>query len=378
MLLFVTYGLILVYVPFVFLGYLFTHSAFISHLKGNAVRLSESQFPDLHARFIECCRKLQMEPPEAYVMMSDGILNALATRFLRRKYVVLFSSILDALKTRPDAVDFYFGHELAHIRRGHLNLGWLKFPGLLLPLLGTGYRRAQEYTCDMHGLAVSRSLGDAHAALGVLGSGAEKLPALNVQEFMAQREQSGGFWMSFHELTNDYPWLCKRLARVTEHHGTAIEPNPRRNIFAWILALFVPRLGIPGLGGAGVIFIVAIIGVLAAIAIPAYQDYTVRSQVTMALVQLENARAAAEPYVIEHEAYPDDFSQINVPASELESRYGVISLVPEGIELTIRSDVAAANDQTIIYGAYRMNDGSIGWSCAGGTLARKYRPLKCR
>ena len=124
--------------------------------------------------------------------------------------------------------------------------------------------------------------------------------------------------------------------------------------------------------------LVAIIGVLAAIAIPAYQDYTVRSQVTMALVQLENARAAAEPYVIEHEAYPDDFSQINVPASELESRYGVISLVPEGIELTIRSDVAAANDQTIIYGAYRMNDGSIGWSCAGGTLARKYRPLKCR
>ena len=174
--LYLTYGLILVYVPFALLAYLFVHSAFISHLRGNAVLLSESQFPDLYAQFHESCRKLEMEPPQAYVMMSDGVLNALATKFLRRHYVVLFSSVLDALKSRPESVRFYFGHELAHIKRGHLNFHVLLFPGMFLPLLGAAYRRSQEYTCDLHGLATSASKDDAMAALGVLGSGAEKLP----------------------------------------------------------------------------------------------------------------------------------------------------------------------------------------------------------
>ncbi|MES1263657.1 MAG: M48 family metallopeptidase, partial [Peristeroidobacter soli] len=140
-----TKALILVYVPFILLGYLFAQSAFISHLRGNAVLLSETQFPELNAQFLECCRKLEMEPPQAYVMMSDGVLNALATKFLRRKYVVLFSSVLDALKSRPESIRFYFGHELAHIKRGHLDFHWVILPALVLPLLGAGYRRAQEY-----------------------------------------------------------------------------------------------------------------------------------------------------------------------------------------------------------------------------------------
>jgi Tfp pilus assembly major pilin PilA/Zn-dependent protease with chaperone function len=373
-----TLGLALIYVPFVFLGYLFAHSAFISHLRGNAVRLSEAQFPDLHAQFMDCCRKLEMEAPEAYVMMSNGVLNALATKFLRRKYVVLNSAVLDALKSRPDAVRFYFGHELAHIKRGHLNLGWLKFPALVLPLLGAAYRRAQEYTCDMHGLAVSASLEEAQLALGVLGSGGEKLPALNVNEFMGQRAASGGFWMSFHELTNDYPWLCKRLARVSEHHGEAIEPNPERNIGAWILAVFVPRMGIPGGGAMGGLMIVAIIGILAAIAIPAYQDYMVRSQVMVSLQNLEAVQHLAAPFVAEHQAYPKSLAQIGAPESAVNSRYGTVSLTDEGIEFTFHGGLSVIENQTIVYGAYKKDNGEIGWSCAGGTLPAKYRPVKCR
>jgi Zn-dependent protease with chaperone function len=376
--LFLTRGIVLVYVPFAFLIYLFAQSAFIAHLKGNAVRLSESQFPDLYAQFLECCRKLEMEPPEAYVMMSDGVLNALATKFLRRKYVVLYSSIIDALKGRSGALPFYFGHELAHIKHGHLDFGFLKWPGMILPLLGAGYRRAQEYTCDMHGAAVSPSVQDTQAALGVLGSGAEKLAALNMTEFMQQREASGGFWMSFHELTSDYPWLCKRLANATAHHGVDVEPNPRRNVGAWILALFVPRLGIPGFGGAGILFLVAIIGVLAAIAIPAYQDYTIRGQVAQALVPLNLVRDAAEPYLEEHGAYPKDFSQIGLTEDELVSQYGVITPIENGFELTLRGVQTVVVGETIILEAYRAEDGSIGWSCAGGTLALKYRPVKCR
>lgn len=375
--LYVTKGLVLVYVPIAFLLYLFAQSAFISHLKGNAVRLSESQFPDLYAQFTDCCRKLEMDPPEAYVMMSDGVLNALATKFLRRKYVVLYSSILDALRAKPGAIPFYFGHELAHIKRGHLDFGYVRWPASILPLLGSGYRRAQEYTCDMHGAAVSPSVADTQAALGVLGSGGEKLASLNVEEFMAQREQSGGFWMSFHELTNDYPWLCKRLANATRHQGVDLAPDPRRSIGAWILACFVPRLGIPGFGGAGLLVGVAIIGVLAAIAIPAYQDYTIRGQVAQAIAPLALVQEAATPFVVENSAYPEDLSEIGLSEGELETAYGSITPTADGFELRLRGSLPIIG-KTIVLGAYREDDGSIGWSCAGGSLEPKYRPMKCR
>jgi Zn-dependent protease with chaperone function/Tfp pilus assembly major pilin PilA len=373
-----TKGLILIYVPFVLLGYLFAQSAFISHLRGNAVLLSETQFPELHAQFLDCCRKLEMEPPEAYVMMSDGVLNALATKFLRRKYVVLFSSVLDALKSRPESVRFYFGHELAHIKRGHLDFHWVILPAMVLPLLGAGYRRAQEYTCDLHGLAVSNSTEDALAALGVLGSGAEKLSALNFHEFMEQRRITGGFWMSFHELTGDYPWLCKRLFNVAATNSNPpLEGNPRRHFGAWILAVFVPRIGIGGSAG-GAIMTIAIIGILAAIAIPAYQDYTARSKVMGPLQVLEEVRQHAAPYVEEHGAYPDTFDQIGVPEATADFPAGTIVLVEEGLELTLHDRMNVLDGKTIVYGAYRTNDGKIAWDCTGGTLAPKYRPIKCR
>jgi type II secretory pathway pseudopilin PulG len=374
----ISFGLILVYVPFILLGYLFAHSAFISHLRGNAVLLSESQFPDLYAQFLDCCRKLEMEPPQAYVMMSDGVLNALATKFLKRHYVVLYSSVLDALKTRPESVRFYFGHELAHIKRGHLNHHWLLLPGLVLPLLGAGYRRAQEYTCDLHGRAVSNSTDDALAALGVLGSGAEKLPALNLREFMEQRSTTGGFWMSFHELTGDYPWLCKRLANVAQEDANApIEANPPRHVGAWILAFFVPRIGIGG-SGAGAIMAVAVVGILAAIAIPAYQDYTARAKVTVAMNVLDRIQEKAAPYVETNGAYPDSLEQIGVPPSAADSPAGTIALVQQGIELTLHDSMRNLDGKTIIYSAYRRKDQTIGWVCSGGTLEKKYRPMRCR
>src|SRR5687768_17384340 len=183
-----TMGAALLYVLLFLLIYLFAQSGFISHLRGNAVELGERQFPDLYGQYREACQKLGMnEIPTAYLMMSDGVLNALATRFLRRQYVVLYSSVVEALKSRPEALRFYFGHELAHIKRGHLTLNWLRWPASILPLLGAGYRRAQEYTCDLHGLAASASRDDAMAGLGVLASGGEKLAQLDMTTFIEQQ-----------------------------------------------------------------------------------------------------------------------------------------------------------------------------------------------
>jgi Zn-dependent protease with chaperone function/Tfp pilus assembly protein PilE len=375
-----TFGAALIWALFFLLIYLFAQSGFISHLRGNAVELGERQFPELYAQYREACRILEMEePPTAYLMMSDGVLNALATRFLRRHYVVVYSSIVEALRSRPEALRFYFGHELAHIKRRHLSLAWLRWPASILPLLGAGYRRAQEYTCDLHGLAASASGEDAMAALGVLASGGEKLPQLNTEAFIDQQARAGGFWMSYHELTGDYPWLCKRVAHVASVHAGKSDRSggPARHPAAWILAAFTPRLGIAG-GGMSMLILIAVIGVLAAIAIPAYQDYTLRAESSGAFALAETVKAAAQDYVVEHGAYPESLEEIGIAETYDTGPVAAIQVTDEGFELYLTSSSPRLDGATVVLSALAYPDGSISWDCTGGTLAAKYRPAHCR
>jgi hypothetical protein len=93
--------------------------------------------------------------------------------------------------------------------------------------------------------------------------------------------------MSFHELIAGYPWLTKRAARVMNVKASM----PRRNPFAYLLAVFVPFAGRLG-AGFGLLIMVYIVGVGAAIAIPAYQDYTVRAKLALVVPATEDARAA--------------------------------------------------------------------------------------
>jgi Zn-dependent protease with chaperone function/Tfp pilus assembly protein PilE len=378
-----TFGVVLIYVLLFLVVYLFAQSSFIAYLRGNTLELSEHQFPDLYRQYVEACERLDIqEIPKAYLMMSDGVLNALATRFLRRHYVVLYSSVVEALRSRPEALRFYFGHELAHIKRGHLNLQWLKMPAALLPLLGPAYRRAQEYTCDLHGLAASSSREDALAALAVLGTGGEKLSQVNLARFIDQQRYTSGFWMSYHELTNDYPWLCKRLAHIAAvsapGNGRAPEYKaPARSIFAGVLAAFTPRLGFAG-GGASILILVAVVGVLAAIAIPAYQDYTFRAQVAAAMPLVEQVESAGAAYVDEHRAYPESPADIGLPEAPETGPVSYIEVTDDGFELTLRSDNPKLDGKTIVVSAYQTPDNAIAWQCTGGTLDAKYRPARCR
>ena len=247
-----TLGIALLYAPLVFLIYLFAQSALITYLKGTAIKITPRQFPDLHARLIACCERLGIaRVPDCYLLNGQGGFNAFATRFLGRNFVVLFSDVVDALEDRPGAVDFYLGHELAHIQRGHLTWAPVLMPGSLLPLLGAAYHRACESTCDRYGAACCAETQDAVAGITALAAGEKRWKSLSVEEYVAQGQESGGFWMSFHELVSDYPWLVKRVARVIAFREGRVPVPPARNPLAYLFALFVPRL--MGGGGGGVV-----------------------------------------------------------------------------------------------------------------------------
>ncbi|MES2933200.1 MAG: M48 family metallopeptidase, partial [Pseudomonadota bacterium] len=121
----ITLGLIWVVMLLLYLLGLVAFSYFISYVRGNGVRVTAQQFPDLHARFEACCHTVGMSKrPEFYLVTGNGALNAFATRFLHRYYVVLYAEIVDALVDDPDALNFYIGHELGHIAQKHLVHHW--------------------------------------------------------------------------------------------------------------------------------------------------------------------------------------------------------------------------------------------------------------
>jgi Zn-dependent protease with chaperone function len=109
--------------------------AFVTSIRGSAVRLGPEQFPELYARVEELARRFGIRRmPGVYLMQQDGALNAFAMRFLRSHMVVLLSDLLEACGDNQAARDMIIGHELGHIRAGHLRARWLLMPASFVPI----------------------------------------------------------------------------------------------------------------------------------------------------------------------------------------------------------------------------------------------------
>jgi Zn-dependent protease with chaperone function len=324
-----TFGVALIGLAVGFVLYLFAQSALIAHIKGNGVELSETQFPDLHAQFTACCDRLQIKtPPQAYILNGNGGLNAFATKFLGTQYVVLMSDVVDAMDKHADGVRFYLGHELGHLRMKHLSGHFLRWPALWLPLLGAAYSRARESTCDRHGLACSGSPEGAARALAALSAGSERWERLDVPSYVRQTNHTSGFWMSFHELLAGYPWLTKRAARLMGKDAVM----PSRNGLAYLPALFIPYAGRLG-AGFGLLMLVYIVGILAAVAIPAYKDYTVKAKVAVAIAGSLGAREALSNYYNSNKKVPESLDMAGIPAQLADGSQ--LSLDPKPMVLTV-------------------------------------------
>ncbi|HUA80483.1 MAG TPA: M48 family metallopeptidase, partial [Dyella sp.] len=310
-LLFGTFGALLIYILIFALFALVAHSALIAHLRGNAIRITPKQMPDLCQRIYRCARKLNMDQvPEAYLVNGNGVLNAFATRFLGRNFVVLLSDVVDSMEDRPGALDFYIGHELGHLRRHHLTWSKILAPALFLPLIGAAYSRAREYTCDRHGLAVCENPEDAQYGLVALAAGKRRWRTVDLEEYSKSAATTPGFWMSLHELVGDYPWLSKRHAWMRAMAEHRMPKLGRRNPFAYVISILLPR--VPGLGIGGGVVVVAYIAILAAIAIPAYQNYLERAALTTAMTDSAPYRQAIAQFGVSRQQWPTTMEQVGM------------------------------------------------------------------
>ena len=131
--------------------------------------------------------------------------------------------------------------------------------------------------------------------------------------------------------------------------------------------------------------VVAIIGILAAIALPAYQDYMVRAKVSEGVLAASSARTAvAETFSQKNRM---DLSNDSMGVQSQDSRY-VASVVYSGtsatqgnvtVTLKPNNELGAASSTTLILrGSGNTTTGTIAWTCGKGTINAKYLPSSCK
>lgn len=200
------------------------HGLFVGHIRGNAIRVSQSQFPEVHRLSQQLTVEMGLDQvPAIYVLQAGGLLNAFATRFLGRSFVIIYTDVLELAYAQGEAeLAFVIAHEFAHIRRKHLSLHWLLYPAYFVPFLGKAYSRACEYTCDRFA-AHLRPDGAAKGLL-VLAAGKNLYRRVNLEAYKNQTETEEGFWTWFSEILATHPPLPKRL-RAVVGVGTPVYPD---------------------------------------------------------------------------------------------------------------------------------------------------------
>ena len=127
--------------------------------------------------------------------------------------------------------------------------------------------------------------------------------------------------------------------------------------------------------------VVAIIGILAAIAIPAYQDYIIRSKVTELATAADACKVSVSEYRQTMNAFPP--TQLASGCSDQQTKY-VTSLVvtPATGVITVAADPVVGVGATVfVLKPTVVGTGQIDWTCnlaAGTTIIPKYLPANCR
>ncbi len=187
----------------------------IGNLRGNGVKVSEEQFPEVYRIASDLAKKMEMDLPAIYIIQAGGMLNAFATKFLGRGFVVIYSDILElAYEEGEQELAFIIAHELAHLKRKHLTYRMLLYPSMIIPFLGSAYSRACEYTCDRFG-AFYQPDGSTKGLL-ILAAGKKLYQKMNIEKYSNQVSEDDSFWVSFSEILGTHPHLPKRVNAVKQ------------------------------------------------------------------------------------------------------------------------------------------------------------------
>lgn len=151
--------------------------------------------------------------------------------------------------------------------------------------------------------------------------------------------------------------------------------------------------------------VIAIVGILAAIALPAYQDYIVRSKMSEPLAALAEAKTTVAEYVAANGGYPTDLDATsfgintsnrfgssdilaNISVEDPASATGTVRVVANVYETVWNGGAPVDGGDTLAFhlSGSRNSDGTMNWDCVPGdddgqdsnAIETKYLPANCR
>lgn len=122
--------------------------------------------------------------------------------------------------------------------------------------------------------------------------------------------------------------------------------------------------------------VVAIVGILATLAIPAYQNYMIRARVSEALIFAETAKTSVSESMITNAG--------KTPTSNEEAGYQFVGATDNVADVTVGNNgvITTMTTAEAGNGTFTMtptwNDGQVTWVCHRGTLLAAYLPENCR
>jgi len=124
--------------------------------------------------------------------------------------------------------------------------------------------------------------------------------------------------------------------------------------------------------------VVAIVGILAAVAIPQFVNYAIRARVTEGLNLASAAKTAVSETAITNGALPATQADTGYQSPAPTDNVASIAIAGDGTaEITVTYQ-AVASGGTIILKPTVTANGDITWDCTGGSLVAVYRPTSCR
>ena len=127
--------------------------------------------------------------------------------------------------------------------------------------------------------------------------------------------------------------------------------------------------------------LIAIVGILAAIAIPAYNDYTIRAQVSEGLNLSGGAKAAVTEYYMDSDALPANNDAAGlIPANQITGKYVMSVGVHNGsIVVTYGNDAhEIIQAETLVLEPNVGSAGTVEWTCRSPSIPPKHLPAACR
>ena len=197
-------------------------------IRGNSVRLSDKQFPEIYAILRDHCRRLGMTKlPELFV--TGSTIQPFSSTFSswRENYIVLHQVIFDIDDRKTmDVVSFIIGHELGAIRLNQTavwnemlltyisSIKWFRNP----------LERVRTYSRDRYGAALSPT---GFRGLLINAIGRRLMDHVNIEEYLAQERTYGGFWSFLNVFFDSKPQVFTRLHKL---HDAGYRYLPRESL----------------------------------------------------------------------------------------------------------------------------------------------------